>query len=142
MALSPLRLANLLALSAGALDFCTGLGLVFFPASILPLMRVAVPEGDALVFLRFVGAVVGAVGASYLWALLRGGGRLRAVLEFTIVFRLSAGAFTAVALLRGWLPPAWISVPVTDFALVFVQAWLLSKLSPENVQNPLVSSSD
>ena len=125
---SPLRWARWLTLGAGTMDFLTGLGLVFAPARVLPLMHVAVPSGDGLVFLRWVGAFVGAVGASYLLALMRGGGaRLRAVLEFTILFRLAAGGFSAAAIGLGWLSPAWSSVPVADLALVAVQVWLLTR---------------
>lgn len=125
-----IKLARLLALGAGAMDFFTGLGLVFAPARVLSLMRVATPEGDALVFLRWVGAFVGAVGASYLLALARGGeARLRGVLEFTIPFRLAAGGFSAAAVALGWLPFAWASVPVADFALVAAQVWLLGRAS-------------
>lgn len=125
---SALRWARRLALGAGAMDFSTGLGLVFAPAFVLPLMHVAVPSGDGLVFLRWTGAFVGAVGASYLLAWMRGGrARLRAVLEFTIVFRLAAGGFSAVAIMLGWLSPAWVSVPAADLALVAAQAWLLTR---------------
>jgi hypothetical protein len=121
-------LARLLALGAGTLDFSTGLGLVFFPFALLPLMRVSVPSEEALVYLRFVGAFVAAVGASYLWAWSRRGMHdLRAMFAFTIFFRLSAGSFSAVAIACGWLSTAWLSVPVTDFALVAVQLWLLRR---------------
>lgn len=136
-------IARLLALVAGSLDFCTGLGLVFFPRLVLPLMRVSVPEGEALVYLRFVGAFVAAVGGCYLWALVRGGlSRLRSTLELTILFRLSAGAFSAVAIGLGWLSVAWLSVPITDFALVALQLWLVKKLSASDASpsahNPAV----
>lgn len=131
--MSTQTIARLLALVAGSLDFCTGLGLVFFPRLVLPLMRVNIPEGEALVYLRFVGAFVGAVGACYLWALVRGGlDRLRSTLELTILFRLSAGAFSAVAIGLGWLSLAWVSVPATDFALVGLQLWLVKKLTVSN----------
>jgi H+/Cl- antiporter ClcA len=124
------KIARLLALVAGSLDFCTGLGLVLLPQQILPLMHVEIPPAEALVYLRFVGAFVGAVGACYLWALVRGGmDRLRSTLELTILFRLSAGAFSATAIGLGWLSLAWASVPVTDFALVGLQLWLVSKLT-------------
>lgn len=128
--MSTLTIARLLALAAGSLDFCTGLGLVLFPRLILPLMRVSTPEGEALVYLRFVGAFVSAVGACYLWALVRGGSnRLCSTLELTLLFRLSAGTFSAVAIGLGWLSLAWVSVPVTDFALVGLQLWLIKKLA-------------
>jgi len=123
------RFGQLLSLAAGLLDFGTGLGLVFLPTQILPLMHVPVPPYDALIFLRFVGAFVAAVGACYLWALLLGGAeRLRSCLEFTVLFRLSAGVFCIVAIARNWLVVGWISVPATDFILLALQLWLLAKL--------------
>lgn len=128
MKTNTVTLARWLATGAGAMDFATGLGLVFAPAWVLPLMRVAVPAGDGLVFLRWVGAFVGAVGASYLLAMARGGeARLKSVLEFTIPFRLAAGCFSAAAVALGWLPVMWASVPATDLALAGVQAWLLGR---------------
>ena len=38
-----------------------------------------------------------------------------------------AGGFSAVAIARGWLAPAWLSVPVTDLILAAGQAWLLGR---------------
>lgn len=128
MKTNTVQLARWLALGAGAMDFMTGLGLVFAPQWVLPLMGVAAPAGDGLVFLRWTGAFVGAVGASYLLAVDRGGvDRLHGVLEFTIPFRLAAGAFSAAAIWLGWLPVEWASVPVTDFLLAGVQVWLLRR---------------
>ena len=121
------RLARWLVLGAGAMDFLTGLGLVFAPVRVLPLMGVPAPGMEALAFLRWVGAFVGAVGAVYLWGFVRWRRLRRAVLELTVFFRLAAGIFCAGAILRGWLPPAWWSVPGTDLTLVAVQAVLLAK---------------
>jgi uncharacterized protein YjeT (DUF2065 family) len=125
------QLAGWLALAAGALDFCTGLGLVVAPALLLRLMGMGETFGD-MVYLRFVGAFVWAVGFSYLWALRRrqltgDATLLRATLEITIIFRLAAGSFAAWAILRGWLMPAWASVPATDFFLAATQGWLLRR---------------
>jgi len=125
------QLAGWLALGAGALDFCTGLGLLLAPALMLRLMGVKEVFGD-LVYLRFVGAFVFAVGFSYLWALRRrrmsgDSTLLRATLEITIIFRLAAGSFGAWAILQGWLVPAWASVPLTDFFLAAAQGWLLRR---------------
>ncbi len=61
------QLAVGLSFTAGALDFCTGLGFIGAPALMLHLMGVKKVYGD-LVYLRFVGAFVLAVGTSYLWA--------------------------------------------------------------------------
>ena len=119
------RIARLYAIVAGASDFFTGVGLVFAPQLVLPLMGVQGIDADALVFLRWVSAFVGAVGLSYWWALLRPSVGLRAVLELTILFRLAAGAFSAVAIMRGWLGPVWWSVPATDLIFAGVQVWLL-----------------
>jgi hypothetical protein len=122
------RLATLLAGVAGAMDAATGLGLVLLPSFTLRMMGVAAPTGDALVFLRWVGAFVGAVGASYLIALLRGGAmRLREVFVFTLVFRAAAGGYAAWAVASGALDWRWITVALTDGALVAVQVWLLRR---------------
>lgn len=128
MSLPIKRLAWWLSLGAGTADFCSGLGLAFVPAQILPLIGLAVPGAEALIWLRWVGAFVWAVGASYLLALLLGGeARLRTLLELTIPFRLSAGVFSTVAIANGWLSLGWTSVPATDFALVIAQVWLLRR---------------
>ncbi|MFT3783157.1 MAG: hypothetical protein QM790_14205 [Nibricoccus sp.] len=135
--MSPTKLARVVALLAGTLDFCTGLGLVFAPKLLLPLMRVTTPGEDALIYLRFVGAFVAAVGGSYLWALVRGGTeRLRSTLELTIIFRLLAGGYSSAAIVMGWLPIAWSSVPLTDFTLVCLQFWLVKKLSSHDGHPP------
>lgn len=109
------------------MDLGTGLALVAAPAFTLGLMFVPTPEPAALVYVRFVGAFVAAVGASYLWALLEPAARLRTVFGATILFRLSAGIFTLAAVLLGALAPAWLSVSATDLGLVVLQAWLLRR---------------
>ncbi len=115
-----------LALGAGGLDLATGLGLVAMPGLVLSLMGATVPGGEALVYLRWIGAFVGAVGFSYLWALgRRDVTLLRHTLELTIWFRLAAGGYSAWAVATGQLPAMWASVPATDFALAAMQAWLL-----------------
>lgn len=122
------RMAWWLAAGAGSMDLATGIALVAMPAVMLSLMQVEAVQGAELVYLRWIGAFVGAVGASYLFALAAGGrARLRAVLEFTLLVRLAVGFFTAVALGRGWLGMAWASVPVTDLTLAAAQIWLLAK---------------
>jgi uncharacterized protein YjeT (DUF2065 family) len=131
------RIARLFTLTAGAMDFATGLGLVFFPTQLLALMRVATPAPDALVFLRFVGVFVAAVGATYLWAWSRRHtASLRFVFAFTIIFRFAAGTYSAFAIALGWLPPMWLSVPVTDLFLVAAQLWLLRQSRLWSDENP------
>jgi len=119
--------ARRLAWAAGLMDFTTGLGLVVLPALTLRLMLVPVPGGEGLVYVRFLGVFVGAVGLSYLWALARGTAALRAVFGFTIPFRVGGGAFCAVAVGLGALAPAWLTVTLADFGLVALQAGLLRR---------------
>lgn len=121
-------MAKALAAAAGAMDFSTGVGLVALPGLTLACMGVAAPGAEALVFLRWVGAFVGAVGASYLVALARGGrGRLRGVFETTLLFRAAAGGYCAAAVASGALEPRWLAVTATDLALAAAQGWLLRR---------------
>ena len=120
--------ARMLAAVAGSMDLSTGIGLVFQPAWTLACMRVAAPGTEALVFVRWVGAFVAAVGASYLVALARGGsGRLRAVLETTALFRAAAGGYCGLAVASGALEVRWLAVTAADLALVVAQVWLLKR---------------
>lgn len=127
MKTSPDSLARLLCIFAGAMDTLAGLGLMLIPTIVLPLMWVTVPGAEALIFLRFVGAFVAAVGCTYLWALAAPAGRLRVVLGATIFFRLAAGGYSLSAIALGHLSPWWLSVPVTDFGLVLAQTLLLRR---------------
>lgn len=122
------KLAYGLAAFAGAMDFATGAGLVVAPMWTLGWMRVAPPGADAVIFLRWVGAFVGAVGASYLVALFRGGSlRLRETFVTTLLFRLAAGGYCAAAVAAGGLDSHWLVVAVTDLGLVATQVWLLRR---------------
>ena len=117
-----------LALGAGGLDLCTGAGLVLAPARLLRVLAVAPPGAEALIYLRRLGAFVGAVGFSYLWALgRRDGALLRHTLELTVWFRLAAGSYSAWAIGTGALSFGWASVPATDFLLAGAQIWLLRR---------------
>ena len=123
-----LRLVRIYAALFGAMDTATGIALIAAPAFTLTQMGVQVPGAEALAFVRFVGVFVGAVGASYLFALALGGtARLRTVFEITAVVRVAAGLFTGVAVATGYFDPAWLAVTVTDLACAAVQAWVLAK---------------
>lgn len=123
-----LRFARWFAVAAGGGDFLTGLGLVALPALTLGAMGVAAPGAEALVFLRFIGAFVGAVGASYWVALAsRRPDRLWAVFRVTLVLRASAGTFVLGAVATGALAWPWLSVTATDFLIAAVQMWLLGR---------------
>ena len=98
----------------------------------LSLMLVPVPAGEGLLFARFVGVFVAAVGFSYLWALRTGEAAVRSVFCFTIPFRVGAGTFCLVAVVTGALAPMWLSVTVADYALVALQLGLLRRLEEGN----------
>jgi hypothetical protein len=125
--MNPNQLARWLALGAGALDSAMGGCLLVGPAFTLHVMGIRVPGAETLLFVRFVGVFVAAVGASYLWAWWRPVERLRVVLGATIFFRGATGAFTGAAVLLGALPRAWGQVTLADSALIGAQAWLLAK---------------
>ena len=122
------RTVRRLALAAGTMDFFTGLGLVFLPGPTLRLMLVTPPGAEALVFVRFVGVFVAAVGYTYLRA-LAGGRRedLAAALRVTIPFRAGAGTFCLWGAATGRLGPAWLGVTAADYLLAAAQAWILRR---------------
>lgn len=110
----------------GAMDLLTGIGLVGGPALTLRLMGIVAPTGPAFVYLRWVGVFVGLVGASYLWALGRGGARrLRDVLELTAWCRAAVALFVVAMWRRGELVPAWLAVAATDGLVAAVQAGMV-----------------
>lgn len=121
------RLGTWLAWAAGAMDFGTGVGLVAAPAWTLARMAVPVPGEEALLFVRFVGAFVGAVGASYVWAAARPRERLRVMLGLTVWMRIAAGTFAGVAVASGALAGGWLAVTATDWTLAVAQVWLIAK---------------
>lgn len=119
---------------AGGMDAVTGPWLVFAPASALAAMGVE-PEDD-LLFVSFVGAFVGAVGWTYLWALWRWRRRgdtefLRAVWRITVLFRLAAGTFCLAQIATDSLDLGWASVPAADYLFAGIQIWLLRAGWPE-----------
>lgn len=121
--------AVVLSLFAGSADAATGCLLVLAPELAQQLMGVP-PRDPTMV--SFVGAFVGAVGLSYLWALAswRRTGSPRAVREvwkFTALVRLAAGLFSAVAIARGTLEPGWWTVPAFDLGLAVVQLTLVRR---------------
>ena len=118
---------NRYAMCAGALDLLTGLALVAAPAFTLGVMGAPAPGGEALLFVRFVGVFVAAVGASYLWAAwFAKTVAFRLALQLTLFFRAGAGVFASVAVATTALPMAWIAVAITDLLCVAIQVWLLT----------------
>ena len=123
------RIATVYALLAGACDGLTGLMLLAAPVFTLKLMGIATVPTEP-VYMQWIGAFVFSVGSSYFLPFLSSTPTTRrrraiGVLEFTAYIRLVIATFTAIAILRGLLDPAWIAVTLTDLILASVQITLL-----------------
>ncbi len=122
---------KLFLLAVGAMDFSTGLLLVFAPALTLRLVGIDALPAEP-VYLSWIGVFVGAVGASYGLPFLATGAervsRLRATLLFTTLIRILVGVFVCVAVLQDRLVPGWTLVAVADFGCAAAQLWLLREL--------------
>ena len=115
---------------AGAADLMTGICLMLVPSFTLGMMKVEV-DPASLVYIRYIGAFVFAVGSSYLAGILPAvrssdWSPLRMVWLLTAWIRLVICLFTGINIMSGSLEPAWISVPLTDGFLALLQGgWLL-----------------
>ena len=85
------------------------------PTLVLKLMGATLLGAAELVYLRWIGAFVAAVGFSYLWPLIRS--------EVTLLRAATARGPSR----RECCHCIWVSVPVTDFALAAAQVWLLRR---------------
>ncbi len=125
------RLISVYSLLAGAGDGMTGVLLVGAPGFTLELLAIPVPAEP--IYLRFVGVFVGCVGLAYLYPFLLPGSprrwqRQAVVLEVTALVRLAVALFLTVAMARGALAVAWITVLLTDLSLAAAQGWMLWRL--------------
>jgi hypothetical protein len=119
------------AVGGGLADAATGAVLVAAPLPALALLRIS-PLPSEPVYLRWIGAFVLAVGASYLYPFaLRDGGEARRRARLAVVFETTALARGAVALVAGGalaagaLDPSWLGVPLFDAAVAGIQLeWL------------------
>jgi H+/Cl- antiporter ClcA len=93
------KYTTLWSLAVGAMDASTGLLLVFAPQFTLKLMKIPPLDPAAWVFLQWIGAFVGAVGLSYLFA-LRSDQERAVVWKITALVRLVIAAFLVVII---WL---------------------------------------
>lgn len=116
---------KLWSLGVGAMDALTGLGLMFVPAWVLSCLRIDVPSEEAVVFLRWIGAFVCAVGLSYGLALCGRRGWGEASWIMTALARLMVATFLAVQILHGTLASAWGIVALSDALVAFVQLAVL-----------------
>jgi hypothetical protein len=117
-------LARRFAMLVGLLDLFSGFGFIAVPHRMLAIMGIGLGGDEAASYLRFVGAFVFAVGATYLWASLRSQ-LLRPLLALSIPLRLAVGGFVAIACLNRWLDVRWSFVTFADLAIVGAQLWFL-----------------
>jgi hypothetical protein len=118
----------LLSLGAGLMDTTTGLLLVSIPGKTLALFGATMPGGGSDILMRFVGAFVGGVGLSYLWALATPrfdfrSRRLHGVWGATTMIRTCIALFTFTAVATGHLAPAWLVVGFSDATIAAIQTW-------------------
>ena len=119
-------------LLAGSGDFLTGILLVTAPLWTLRLMGIESIPAEP-VYLRFIGAFVGGVGALYLYpfvlAAARREQRLDVVLEATALVRIAVALVVGGCILSGGLEMRWITVALTDAVLAAVQIGILRSRS-------------
>jgi hypothetical protein len=116
---------KLFSLTAGTMDSCTGLLLIFTPSVTLNLMRIN-PAQYPSELIQFIGAFVFAVGSTYLWAL---GWTIKSdswqVLLYTWLgtawIRICVGCVTGLLIFKGQLSSAWVTVPMVDLAFAGIQ---------------------
>lgn len=130
-------------MAMGALDGVTGLLLLAEPLATLRLMGVSVLPTEP-VFVRFIGAFVAAVGASYFLPWLPANrhpwvpasrpdsgsarARLVAVIDTTTLVRLSVGIFVVAAVTSSALTLPWLMVAVADLAIAAAQIIVRGKV--------------
>ena len=116
---------------AGLMDATTGFLLLAAPNWTLRLMGITTLPLEPL-YQQWIGAFVCSVGCSYLFPfLLRAGPdrdrRSAGILTMATIVRLFIAFFSGVAIARGALEPAWISVTLTDGTLATLQIITLRK---------------
>lgn len=117
-------------LFAAAMDAGTGMGLLFFPETVLQLMGLSISV--PLVFVRWVGIFVTMTGIWYLLPLAKHKDAhftelLKLVLLGTAILRALVACFLIWAMSFNHLDMPWWPVPVTDWGFAIAQAVMLLK---------------
>ena len=113
-------------ITAGSSDAATGILLMVAPALTLELMHVTVLPAP-IVFMRYIGIFVAAVGASYLWTIARYPLSRRFALawssqwQVTALIRLSIALFLLVESVFSDMEHAWLLIAAFDGLLAGVQ---------------------
>ena len=112
-------------LAAGVMDAVTGLMLVFVPGLVLSLLMIEASSPEAMIYLRWIGVFVLAVGLSYGIALGGCPQRGETVWWFTALVRGCVAVFLMVQIAGGRMAPAWVVVAMSDGAVAAVQLAIL-----------------
>ncbi len=110
---------------AGGMDAITGLLLIAAPLWVLRGLGIAPLADDSLLFLRWVGVFVLAVGSSSGLA-LTGRARGETVWMFTAWVRGLVAVFLTVKVLTSAMEPAWLLVAASDGVVAVFQCVILS----------------
>lgn len=116
---------------AGLMDATTGALLLAAPNWTLRLMGITTLPLEPL-YQQWIGAFVCSVGCSYLFPFLLPAGperdrRSLGILTMATIVRIFIAVFSGVAIARGDLEPAWISVTLTDGTLAGLQLIILRR---------------
>ena len=121
------RFLKFWSVAVGSMDAITGLLLIFMPGLVLQLLRIEAPSPDAMVFLKWIGVFVMAVGLSYGLALGKHRGAGEAVWMFTSIVRILVAVFLTIQISADVLAPAWVLVALSDGVVALVQMVILRK---------------
>jgi hypothetical protein len=121
------RFLKFWSVAVGSMDALTGLLLIFAPALVLRLLKIEAPAPDAMVFLKWIGVFVMAVGLSYGLALGRHRAAGETVWMFTSMVRILVAVFLIIQITANVMAPAWAVVALSDGLVAMVQMVILRK---------------
>ena len=111
-------------IAMGSMDSLTGVWLIFYPAGVLSLLGIAPPNGEALIYLSWIGVFVLSVGLSYGLALGKRGWA-EATWIFTSGTRILVAVFLAAKILDETLVKPWALVALADATVAIIQIAIL-----------------
>ncbi len=121
------RFLKFWSVAVGSMDALTGMLLIFMPELVLRLLRIEAPPPDAMVYLKWIGVFVMAVGLSYGLALGKHRGAGEAVWMFTSMVRILVAVFLTIQITADVMAPAWVVVALSDGVVALVQMAILRK---------------
>jgi len=124
-----------LSLVFGVCDLATGVALMLCPSFVMTILMTEV-AAESLVYIRYIGVFVFAVGFAYFLPYLPVKGRkvdVWSVWNITALVRCFVAAFVLLQVVISILPTAWLLVAVVDGSIASAQFVLLRKMPPESL---------